>query len=139
MAHRLNDLIPMLICRDVPKMIDFYTGVLDFRIVNRMDDVGRSGWASLRNGRTQIMFASPSHIPVPDPGEEGHRQVMYYFYPEDVVKLHAAVRDAGYPCTDMVVRFYGMKEFELKDPEGHLLVFGQDTDEPPAANPHDGD
>jgi len=26
--------------------------------------------------------------------------------------------------------FYGLKEFEMLDPEGHMMIFGQETDEP---------
>jgi uncharacterized glyoxalase superfamily protein PhnB len=47
---------------------------------------------------------------------------------EDVERLHADVREKGYETTDLVDRFYGMKEFEMLDPSGHVLVFGQETD-----------
>ena len=39
-------------------------------------------------------------------------------------------RAKGHEVSDLAVRFYGMKEFELLDPDGHVLVFGQETDEP---------
>jgi hypothetical protein len=54
-----------------------------------------------------------------------------YFYPEDVESLDASVRAAGCETSELVVRFYGMKEFEMLDPSGHVLVFGQETDEAP--------
>ena len=37
-----------------------------------------------------------------------------------------AVVRAGWPATDCVDRFYGLREFEVVDPEGHVLLFGQD-------------
>ena len=96
-----------------------------------MDDVGKTGWASLKQGQTQIMLASPSYIPDPVKVEGRYPQLMLYFYPDDVVALHQTVKAKGYQPSDLTVRFYGMQEFELVDPSGHVLVFGQETDEPP--------
>jgi hypothetical protein len=33
--------------------------------------------------------------------------------------------------TDLRVTVYGMKEFEVRDPENDWLWFGQETDDPP--------
>ena len=33
--------------------------------------------------------------------------------------------------TELRVTYYGMQEFELRDPDGYWLWFGEDTDEPP--------
>lgn len=54
------DLVPMLMCEDVQASIRFYTAVLGFEVRGRMDDVGTTGFASLRNGKTALMLASPS-------------------------------------------------------------------------------
>ena len=35
----------------------------------------------------------------------------------------------GFGVSDMRVAFYGMKEFDMVDPSGHVLWFGQETDE----------
>ena len=56
---------------------------------------------------------------------------IYYFYPENVVDLHAEVKQKEFQVSDLRVTFYGMKEFEVRDPDGHILWFGQETDEPP--------
>ncbi len=130
MAQKFDDLIPMLICDDTQQSIRFYTEVLGFTVTARMDDVGRSGWASLNQGNAQIMLASPSYFPQPVKVDGRYPQMVLYFYPEDVVALHAAVRAKGYEATELVVRFYGMREFEMLDPSGHVLVFGQETDDP---------
>jgi uncharacterized glyoxalase superfamily protein PhnB len=86
---------------------------------------------SLRNGSARLMLASPSYVPMAPRINGRHTSVFYYFYPEDVAALHASLVEAGREVTDLVVRFYGMKEFELTDPDGHVLVFGQETDESP--------
>lgn len=131
MANRLKDLVPILMCDDTQTSIQFYCDVLGFTVVDRMDDIGKTGWASLRQGDVQIMLASPSYVA--DGVKVGGRypQLMLYLYPEDVAGLREDVKAKGYQPSDLVVRFYGMKEFELVDPSGHVLVFGQETDEAP--------
>lgn len=131
MSTRLKDIVPMLMCDDTPESIRFYCDVLGFTVVDRMDDVGKSGWASLNHGSVRIMLASPHGFPEPVKVDGRYPQLVLYLYPEDVASLHESVRAKGYDTTDLTVRFYGMKEFEMLDPSGHVLVFGQETDEPP--------
>ena len=120
------DLVPMLLCADVPASARFYVDVLGFEVVDRMDDVGATGFASLRNGKAMLMLASPTYIPRVSRVEGRYPQSMYYFYVEDVDALRRAVVEAGWPATECVDRFYGLREFEVVDPEGHVLLFGQD-------------
>lgn len=131
MVATFRDMIPMLMCEDVQESIRFYTKVLGFNVTSRMDDVGKSGWASLNQGKVQIMLASPSYLPEGVKVDGRYPQLVLYFYPDDIEALHQSVRNQGDAATDLVVRFYGMKEFEMVDPSGHMLVFGQDTDAEP--------
>jgi uncharacterized glyoxalase superfamily protein PhnB len=127
---RLKDLVPILMCVDVRKSVAFYRDVLGFEVTDRMDDVGRSGFASVRNGGVRLMLASPTYVPEAPKVDGRLTSAHYYFYPEDVVALWESIREKGHETSDLAVRFYGMKEFELLDPDGHVLVFGQETDEP---------
>ena len=130
MSQKLKDLVTMLVCDDVQESIKFYTEVLGFHVTNRMDDVGQSGWASLNHDAIQLMLASPRQACQPVKVAGRHPQVLFYFHPEDVVALRESILNRGYAASEFVVRFYGMKEFELLDPSGHVLLFGQETDEP---------
>jgi uncharacterized glyoxalase superfamily protein PhnB len=58
--------------------------------------------------------------------------------PEDVVALHAEAKGKAFQVSDLRVTFYGMKEFEVRDPDGHILWFGQETDEPPTPESQPG-
>ena len=127
----MKDLVPMLICDDTQESIRFYTEVLGFGVSGRMDDVGKTGWASLNQGKTQIMLASPDYFPTAVKVDGRYPQMVLYFYPDDVEQLHQSVAENGWESTDLIVRFYGMKEFEVIDPSGHILVFGQETDDEP--------
>ncbi|APZ96610.1 VOC family protein [Fuerstiella marisgermanici] len=127
MVTTMKDMVAMLICDDVQESIEFYKSVLGFSVVNRMDTVGKTGWASLNNGSVQLMLASPGYISEPLKSNGRYSQAMYYFYPEDVESLHAQIRRSGLTASDLTARFYGMTEFEMLDPSGHVLVFGQET------------
>ncbi|MDE0038327.1 MAG: VOC family protein [Gammaproteobacteria bacterium] len=120
------NLVPMLMCEDVQASIRFYTDILGFEVTGRMDDVGATGFASLRNGRTAVMLASPSYIPKGTKVDGCFPQSNYYFYVADAEGLRQSIVEAGWEATECVDRFYDIKEFELVDPDGHVLVFGQD-------------
>ncbi len=128
---RLTRLTPMLICEDVQASIRFYAEVLGFTVTSRMDNIGRSGWAMLGQGGVELMLASSQEVPPSAKVQGRYPQALYYFYPADVVALRESIVERGYPCGELVVRFYGMKEFEVVDPSGHVLWFGQETDDPP--------
>ena len=123
------DLVPLLICRDVPASTRFYTEVLGFEVVNHMDDVGASGFASLRSGAATIMLASPTYVPRAPLVDGRYPQAAYYLYVDDVAALRRRVVAADWPATECVDRFYGLREFEVVDPEGHVLLFGQSIEE----------
>lgn len=127
-ASTFTALVPLLMCSDVPAQIRFYTEVLGFTVVDRMDDVGASGFAALQSGGAQIMLASPSYVPKAPLVGDRHPQSAYYIYVRDVEALRGQVVNAGWPATECVDRFYGLREFEVVDPEGHVLLFGQEIE-----------
>ena len=52
-----------------------------------------------------------------------------YLYVDDVDTHHEAVRATGveivYPLED---QFYGCRDYTIRDPDGHLIAFGQEID-----------
>ena len=131
------DLVPLLICRDVPRSVDFYTGVLGFEVLDRMDDVGATGFATVGHGAARIMLASPTYVPEAPRVDGRYPQAACYLYVDDVAALRRRVVEADWPATDCVDRFYGLREFEVVDPEGHVLLLGQDIEvtDPPTGPP----
>jgi uncharacterized glyoxalase superfamily protein PhnB len=66
-----------------------------------------------------------------DPSQHEGWPAIYYFYPDSVVEVHADLKRQAFQVSNLRVTFYGMKEFDVRDPDGHILWFGQATDEPP--------
>lgn len=123
----------MLVCCDVQQSIAFFQDILGFEILERLDDIGLSGWASLRCGSSRIMLTSASYLKPStfEQPEKPESDVVHYFHCDDVVKLRKHLVSRNVNVSDYFVRFYGKKEIELLDPDGRLLIFGSDTDELP--------
>ena len=124
------DLVPMLMCADVQASIRFYTDILGFEVTGRDDDVGASGFAALANGKARLMLASGNYVPPAAKVDGQYPQSNYYFYVEDAEALRQAVVDRGWQATTCEKRFYGLLEFEVVDPDGHILLFGEDLEPP---------
>ena len=125
MELKLTNLRPILICRDVQSMIEFYVKILSFRIVDRMDDVGLSGWVALARDEFELMLASPSYIPAPADDETPLNQVILYVEVTELSTLREEILAKRYSVGALETRFYGYREFELLDPEGHRIIFAE--------------
>ena len=130
MSVKFARLRPILICRDVQAMIRFYVETLNFHIVDRMDDVGLSGWAALARDNFELMLASPSYIPAPADDESVLNQVVFYVDVTSLSKLREEIVAKEYPVGTIENRFYGNREFELVDPEGHRIIFAETIEHP---------
>lgn len=131
---RIKRLTPMLNVADIERSLNFYQAVAGFEPVSPRDALEQWRWAHARAGDCELMLSEsggPASPPAPaDAAEDDGWPAIYYFYPEDVTALHGEIRRRGFRPSDLRVTFYGMKEFELRDPDGHILWFGQQTDEP---------
>ena len=130
---RIGAHVPMLVCSDVQASIRFYRDVLGFVVIDRLDDVGLTGWASLDRGTNRIMLTSASYLRTPQKNAEGNldSDVVHYFHCENITEIREHLLDSGVKVSDFLVRFYGKKEIEFQDPDGRTLILGEDTDELP--------
>jgi uncharacterized glyoxalase superfamily protein PhnB len=130
---KLTKLIPMLNVSNIETSLDFYKRALGFQIVSPIEAVKEWRWATIRSGTTELML-SESQFDLGlkreiDPHSDTSWPAIFYFYPDDVSTLHTHVTKEQYKPTPLQVTFYGMKEFSLQDPDGHVLSFGQESDE----------
>lgn len=137
---QLKHLVPMLNVSDIDHSLEFYRQGLGFEVVSDPAAVREWRWATIRSGHTELMLSEsrcqPGDAVVGDPHEDTAWPVIFYFYPDDVVRLYAHILAAGFEPSALKVTHYGMREFSLVDPDGHVLSFGQDADEskPAAGN-----
>ena len=66
---------------------------------------------------------NPDH-PLP----KAHNHVEVYFFMHDIDAFYESVQEKGAEIhTPIGNREYGMRDFDLKDPDGYLLSFGKGT------------
>lgn len=129
---RMSRLRPMLAVADLQRTMLFYRERLGF---TRAGTFGNPPvWAEMARDDIAIMFNAPPPDDVRrDVPARSRDDAIYYIDVPDVEALHKELLDRGAEPTDLRVTVYGMKEFEVRDPDGIRLWFGQPTEEPPAA------
>lgn len=127
----------MLNVSNIENSLDFYRRAAGFEVVSDPAAVRDWRWATIRSGLTEMMLSESRTEPGPREVEDPHEQTgwpaIYYFYPDDVVRLYAHVLAEGFEPSALRVTHYGMREFSLVDPDGHVLSFGQDAEASSAA------
>ncbi len=113
---------------DMAKSLDFYCGLLEFEVANSAGPPGDTGWAFLRRGGVELMlntaYETPDRPPAPDPAREiAHSDTILYFGCPDVDAAYAHLRAHGIDVREPVVAPYGMKQLNVRDPDGYALCF----------------
>jgi catechol 2,3-dioxygenase-like lactoylglutathione lyase family enzyme len=129
---KLGTVIPMLSVSDLRRTRSFYCDRLGFHTVNILGDPDPT-WCMLARDGVKLMFNQPPAVEMQELPQRTKNFQIYYFYPDDVEMLHAAWKEQGLAVTGLRVTDYGMKEFELRDPDGYWVWFGQETADPPKA------
>jgi catechol 2,3-dioxygenase-like lactoylglutathione lyase family enzyme len=113
---------------DVQRSAAFYRDTLGFEI--RELDGATEAWS----GEARLRFGSHDFEPLSwdDPQEPG--SAMVFFEVDDLDAARAAIEArGGRPGAIAKINRVKMRVFELPDPDGHVLWFGQSYDEPDQA------
>ena len=99
---------------DAARSILFYRDILGFEVRDQ------SGMIEAVCGPACIQFAG-----------QGNTPAILFFETTDVNAMHAAIRArGGTPSKPQKVNWIKMLMFEIRDPDGHTLWFGQSYDKP---------
>ena len=115
----LTSSIPVLRSGDYPRARAFWTETLGFTIGEEAGDP--TSFGIFKSGAA-IVFVDAWRGADPEP-HDGWRA---YFHTDDVDALADRLRARGVAVEGPNDRFYGMREIELRDPDGNVLCFGQD-------------
>jgi len=116
---------PVLVVRDVGQSIAYYRDTLGFDVIGTFGEppevafVGRAG--------IQLMLQDAEGKPTPG-SNRGYKSVAWdaHVWVEDVESLHADFVARGATIVKPpTATFYGAREIEVADPDGHVLCFGQ--------------
>jgi uncharacterized glyoxalase superfamily protein PhnB len=123
--------VPMLATGDMDATVTFYQDALGFDMGDKFEASGTLWWCEMKCGPAKVMLTQ-HETKVDGPGAyDTFGQTAIAFYINDVEDLHASLVDRGYEPSELRVTFYGMKEFDLRDPTGYTLLIGQPTSESP--------
>ena len=128
----LKNIIPMLATGDMEETVAFYRDVLGFEVRDKFESGGRIWWCELVRDDQALMFTQ-HEVDVDAPGARvGFGQTSINLYLDGgVEEFHARLKEQGVAVSELHVAFYGVKQFDLRDPAGYTLVIGQPTGEPP--------
>ncbi len=131
----MKQLIPMLNVSDLEASLSFYRQALSFELICPEQALSEWRWCAIRSGDTRLMLSETGSTPALakecNPREDSSWPTIFYFYPDDVEALYRHLQGLGLKVTPLEVTFYGMKEFSIRDPDGHLLSFGEESDQQP--------
>lgn len=130
MTARVQTIRPMLAVADLPRTVAFYTQKLGFSVRGAFGNP--PVWCDLVRDGQSMMFNAPPRAEVErDVPRKSKDYQIFYMNVRDVVGMHKELSDRGVAVSPMRVTVYGMKEFEVRDPDDYWLWFGEETDEAP--------
>jgi predicted enzyme related to lactoylglutathione lyase len=112
---RIESILPEMPVRNLSAAVDFYTGVLGFRLEYLHGDE----YAVMRRdiARVGLLRATPEVAP-------GSGRV--YVIVSGIDGYYQSIRTAGGKISDPLDRRpYGLKDFAMTDPDGNRLAFGE--------------
>ena len=137
-AWSVREQIPLVVARDMAKMLDFYTQVLSMQLVARYPDPpGLPGWCALASGAARIMLHHGHHRREVT-AVRGPSDITLSLYVTGLDLLHDELVQRGCRPSHIEVMPYGAREFYVNDPEGHELAFVEFTASDPGytTEPH---
>jgi uncharacterized glyoxalase superfamily protein PhnB len=128
---KLKALTPNLIVEDVNKTVKYYQETLGFKLGLTLPESGTLDFAIMSLDDVTIMFQSMKGFVEAFPEYKGQKTGGTLFLYIDVInvdEVYKRVKDAKAEIiVDMNETFYGTKEFSIKDCDGYLLIFAEDS------------
>lgn len=113
---------PVLGSGDYARSRNFYADLLGFGIIEEGGDPPRFG--IFRRGQATLFVDAWKGAPTPTPGKWDA-----YIHVKNLTRLLKELETSQAPITHPIEEtVYGMREFEVTDPDGNVLCFGEDSD-----------
>jgi uncharacterized glyoxalase superfamily protein PhnB len=125
-SAQVRGVAPILLVRDVIRAHDYYADKLGFRAPRMWGDPPTFCIAQ-RDG-IEVMLNQVQAEDEFAPNSRFDGRFSAYFWVRDADALHAefAAKGADIVC-EPEDQVYGIREFQVRDADGHLLAFGHDT------------
>ncbi|MCY4057272.1 MAG: AMP-binding protein, partial [Gammaproteobacteria bacterium] len=114
--------LPLLFTSDIERSRAFFCDQLGFTLTNRYDPDGKLSWCMLAMEGARIMLEQADSERLAGLAQN-RSDIVLYFLCEDVDVLHERFVTNGVDVKPPFVAFYGMKQLEVRDPDGRCLCF----------------
>ncbi len=122
--------------RDEAKTIAFYRDVLGFTFEDVCDADGKKAALKAVNGPAHIEFGQDDYSPDYPMQKREFGSAVMYFQTNDVAAMRAMIEARGGKPTELAkVNWIKMEMFQIVDPDGHTLWFGQSYQQPDTPRP----
>ncbi|HEV3022564.1 MAG TPA: glyoxalase superfamily protein [Pirellulales bacterium] len=117
-------IVPVLKVGNLPKSLEFYTGVLGFTVAWRAANDGGGENAMLEAGATKLLLSTGSHL-----GDEPRFTGTLYFHMIGVQEFFDQIKDQVEIVWPLEAMDYGQREFGIRDRDGYTLAFAETIEE----------
>ena len=123
---------PNLLVRDIAQSTAFYRDVLGFQIKQTVPDQAPFVFVWLERDGVPVFLNDPSAVEKDLEGATtrppGGTATLFFVLTE-VDAFHATVAPHAKVVMPLKTQFYGMREFAVEDPDGHVLTFAERVSE----------
>jgi catechol 2,3-dioxygenase-like lactoylglutathione lyase family enzyme len=127
-----SSVTPNLLVRDIERSTAFYRDVLGFSIKQTVPDAAPFVFVWLERDGVPVFLNDPKAVEEDLPGTTARQfggTATLFFVISDVDGYHATVAPQATVVMGLKTQFYGMREFAVEDPDGHILTFAERVSE----------
>lgn len=125
---RFTSVTPNLLVRDVARSTAFYRDVLGFTMGETVPDKAPFVFVWMKRDEVSVFLndikaAEHDYPPAANMPQGG--TAALFFIVTDVDGYHATVAPKATVIMPLKTQFYGMREFAVTDPDGHIITFAE--------------
>ena len=125
---KFESVTPNLLVRDVAKSLAFYRDVLGFTIGETVPDKEPFVFVWMKHGDVSVFLndinAAAHDYPAAASLPQGGTAALFFII-TDVDGYHAKVAPKTKVIMPLKTQFYGLREFAVTDPDGHIITFAE--------------
>ena len=125
---RFQSVTPNLLVRDVKKSTEFYRDVLGFSMGETVPDQEPFVFVWMKRDEVSVFLndihAAAHDYPAAATLQPGGTAALFFVI-SGVDGYHAMVAPRANVIMPLKTQFYGMREFAITDPDGHIITFAE--------------
>ena len=128
MTYELKSVTPNLVVADVARSVTFYRDVLRFEVITTVPEAAPYVFAMLSRGGRQIFVNAPEAAAAEYPMFRDRPiggTLTLFFEVAGVRAAYADLKDKAKVVMPFEVKWYGMTEFAIEDPDGYVITFAE--------------